>query len=112
MQTKYIKSFLSWQGGKYRLLPQLFPLFPKKIKAYYEPFLGGGAVALNISSRCQDLILSDKNDCLINAWQCVRENPDQMRELLIRHKAQHDRGHNQKKDFYKETSVMRKAQRL
>jgi len=100
MQTKYIKSFLSWQGGKLRLLPQLLPLFPEKIKAYYEPFLGGGAVALNIAPRCKDLILSDKNDCLINAWQCMREDPIGLGELLIWHKAQHDRGHYRKKDFY------------
>jgi len=100
MQTKYIKSFLSWQGGKIKLLPKLLPLFPEKIKAYYEPFLGGGAVALNISVRCQDLILSDKNECLINAWQCVREDPSRMTQLLMWHKAQHDRGHYRKKDFY------------
>ncbi len=83
-----------------KLLPKLLPLFPEKIKAYYEPFLGGGAVALNISERCQDMILSDKNDCLINAWQCVREDPSRMNQLLIWHKAQHDRGHYRKKDFY------------
>jgi DNA adenine methylase len=100
MQTKYVKSFLSWQGSKIKLLPKLLPLFPEKINAYYEPFLGGGAVALNISARCQDLILSDKNECLINAWQCVREDPRGMQQLLIWHKAQHDRGHYRKKDFY------------
>lgn len=85
-------SFLSWPGGKRRMLPHLKPLFPEKIRRYYEPFLGGGAVALAIAPRCGEMILSDKNPCLINAWQCVREDPEQMSELLYSHKHRHERG--------------------
>ena len=90
------KSFLSWQGGKARLMPQLLPHFPSRIRNYYEPFLGGGAVALMIAPRAEGLILSDINPCLVNAWQCVRENPEGMTELMKWHKVQHDRGHHRK----------------
>jgi DNA adenine methylase len=90
------KSFLSWQGGKGRLIPEIVQHFPTRIRNYYEPFLGGGSVALAIAPRAEGLILSDKNACLINAWQCVRENPDGMTALMEEHKRQHDRGHHKK----------------
>lgn len=89
---KIPQSFLSWQGGKTRLMSKLLPLFPDTIRHYYEPFLGGGAVALTIAPRAKELMLSDKNPCLINAWQCVRDDPEGMTELMLRHKHQHERG--------------------
>ena len=35
---------VKWVGGKRQLLPQILPLIPKRMTAYCEPFLGGGAV--------------------------------------------------------------------
>ena len=93
---KVPKSFLSWQGGKSKILPELLPYFPNRIRNYYEPFLGGGSVALAIAPRAEGLILSDKNPCLINAWQCVREDPAGMTGLMHWHKLQHERGHHRK----------------
>lgn len=84
--------FLSWPGGKRRMLEYLGPLFPDTCRRYYEPFLGGGAVALAIAPRCGEMILSDKNSCLINAWQCVRENPEAIAVALYWHKHRHERG--------------------
>lgn len=87
-----IKSFLSWQGGKFRLLDWIMPIVPLDFKRYYEPFLGGGAMAINVGSKADELILSDKNACLINVWECVRDEPDRVLGLLKWHKHQHDRG--------------------
>lgn len=87
-----VKSFLSWSGGKFRLLAEILPIVPASFRRYYEPFLGGGAVALEIGDRAQEMILSDKNSCLINAWEAVRDEPDRITDLLYRHKHQHDRG--------------------
>ncbi len=48
------KPFLKWAGGKVQLLPQFQQYYPRelregKIETYFEPFLGGGAVFLDIA---------------------------------------------------------------
>ena len=110
MELKAFNGFLSWPGGKRRLLPQFDPLLPDRVKTYYEPFLGGGAVALAIAPRCQNMVLSDKNACLINSWQCVREDPEQLSALIYRHKHRHERGGRGYFDYTrKEYDATRKA---
>lgn len=84
------------------MLPYLSPLFPEKIRRYYEPFLGGGAVALAIAPRCGEMVLTDKNPCLINAWQCVRDDPHQLRDLVFAHKHRHERGGREYFDYMRE----------
>lgn len=46
----YIKSPMNYIGGKYKLLPQLLSLFPKKINMFYDVFGGGASVSLNVNS--------------------------------------------------------------
>ena len=36
----YIKSPLNYVGGKYKLLPQIVPLFPEKIHTFIDLFGG------------------------------------------------------------------------
>ena len=53
-----IKSPLNYTGGKYKLLPQLLPLFPKSINTFVDIFCGGCNVAINISAKkiiCNDI---------------------------------------------------------
>lgn len=51
MKTKGIRrSPLFYVGDKFRLMPSLLPLFPKKISTFIEPFAGGGTVMLNVSA--------------------------------------------------------------
>ena len=35
-----LQSPLNYKGGKYKLLPQLIPLFPKKIHTFVDLFCG------------------------------------------------------------------------
>jgi DNA adenine methylase len=76
------KPFLKWPGGKRHLLPEILPRLPKKIKTYYEPFIGGGAVffALANERRFGDAVLGDTNIDLVNVY-CVVASGD--REKLI-----------------------------
>ena len=43
MKNNYIQSPLNYTGGKYKLLNQLIPLFPKNINTFIDLFGGGGA---------------------------------------------------------------------
>ncbi len=63
-------AIVKWAGGKRQLLPQLGPLFPKKINRYFEPFVGGGAVAFYLIKKYKPkkIFLSDVNEDLVNVY--------------------------------------------
>lgn len=69
---------LKWAGGKKQLLPQILPRLPARIKTYYEPFIGGGAVffALASQGRFRRAVISDKNEELVNLYTVVRDHLD------------------------------------
>lgn len=50
MSKKIKRSPLFYVGDKYRLMKQLLDLFPKKVNNFYEPFVGGGTVFLNVEA--------------------------------------------------------------
>lgn len=50
MNDKLIKSPMNYIGGKYKLLPQILPLFPNKISMFYDVFGGGASISLNVNS--------------------------------------------------------------
>lgn len=50
VNEKIIASPLNYTGGKTKLLPQIVPLFPKRITAFVDLFCGGGNVGINVSS--------------------------------------------------------------
>ena len=82
-----VKPFLKWAGGKGQLLKEIekyYPFFDKKITKYAEPFVGGGAVLFDILSRynLEKVYLSDINKELINTYCCIRDNVDELIELL------------------------------
>lgn len=66
------RSPLFYVGDKYKLIPQLVYLFPKNINNFYEPFVGGGSVFLNINARKYYLNDIDKN--LINIHKLLIKN--------------------------------------
>lgn len=66
MQKELIKSPLNYTGGKYKLLEQILPLFPKKIETFYDLFAGGCNVALNV--KADKIICNDTLTQLINMY--------------------------------------------
>ena len=62
-KTDIIKSPLNFTGGKYKLLPQLLPLFPDDVHTFVDLFCGGCNVALNVTA--QKIICNDKDEKLI-----------------------------------------------
>lgn len=66
-KKKYTEPPLCYVGGKFRLLPQLMPLFPENIKTYADPFCGGLAVPLAVNA--EKYILSDSCASLVSFWK-------------------------------------------
>lgn len=64
MSNKIKRSPLFYVGDKYKLMEQLASLFPKEINNFYEPFVGGGTVFLNIEAK--KYFLNDIDKHLIN----------------------------------------------
>ena len=48
--TQLIQSPLNFTGGKYKLLPQILPLFPQGINCFVDLFCGGCNVGINVDS--------------------------------------------------------------
>jgi len=95
---KDIPSFIKWAGGKKQLLEQFKPLFPKKIERYFEPFVGGGAVALYIIKTYQpnEIFLSDINEELVNCLNVIKTDVKNLIKLLKKIKENHN-----KETYYK-----------
>ena len=85
METnRFVKSPLNYTGGKYKLLPQILPLFPKDIKVFYDVFMGGGDVFLNVDA--EQIIATDINAPVVSLfnhmWYKVREKDNFTKFLL------------------------------
>ena len=74
------KPFLKWAGGKSSLLSCLCKLIPNEFEAYIEPFLGGGALFFGLKPK--RALLADLNHELINCYNIVKDNPDELVSLL------------------------------
>lgn len=65
-----IQSPLNYTGGKFKLLPQILPLFPKNINTFVDLFCGGCNVGINVDSN--RVIYNDLNEnllCLYNTFK-------------------------------------------
>lgn len=74
------RPFLQWVGGKTRLLPEIRKHLPAYSGAYYEPFLGGGALFFDHNPNMA--FLYDINEELINCWVVVRDHVEALINLL------------------------------
>jgi len=94
-----VAPFYNWVGGKRRLMDFIQENTPESFVNYHEPFLGGGAVALDLLMRTPPAVdghrktfyLSDLNAELIATWTAVRDDVDQLIELIEEHRDRHDR---------------------
>lgn len=68
----YIKSPLNYTGGKFKLLSQIVPLFPKDIDIFVDLFCGGANVGINI--QCKKVIFNDKEKFVIELLNYFKEN--------------------------------------
>lgn len=66
-KTKFVKSPLNYTGGKYKLLPQILPLFPKDINTFVDMFCGGCNVGLNVDA--ERIVFNDFIPQIIELYQ-------------------------------------------
>jgi DNA adenine methylase len=71
------------------MLPYLRPNLPAEFNDYYEPFLGGGALALDIMERCwkagdtkHTFHLSDYSHEAVDAWTAVKDHHEELESVL------------------------------
>lgn len=71
-----VKPFIKWAGGKSQLLNEIRKKYPERIERYCEPFVGGGAVLLDVLANFQpdEVLINDINDELINLYIQIRDN--------------------------------------
>jgi DNA adenine methylase len=102
-----IRPIVKWAGGKTRLLPELVRRVPDFVD-YYEPFAGGLALFLRLSTmdlrgvRNQDLgwwsdshraHLADANDDLIVTYRAIADSPGGVSQHVEAHRALHCEDH-------------------
>ena len=65
-KMEIVKSPLNFTGGKYKLLPQIIPLFPKDISTFIDLFCGGCNVGINAAA--EKIICNDIDSNLIGLF--------------------------------------------
>ncbi len=83
--SEKIRPFVKWAGGKGSLISQLNNFYPYELKngiieRYIEPFVGGGAVLIDILQRydVQEAYAFDINIDLINSYNIIKNNVEDL----------------------------------
>lgn len=83
----YIKTkpFVKWAGGKSQLISEIRKKYPKNIKCYCEPFVGGGAVLFDILTnyKPEKVLINDINKELIITYYQLQNNVDNLIKKLF-----------------------------
>ena len=82
------KPFVKWAGGKRQLVNLLIENAPATYNTFIEPFIGGGALLLNLMP--QNAIISDINSELINAYMVISEDFEGLLTSLQLHRNEED----------------------
>ncbi len=84
MNYTTVKPFVKWAGGKSQLLNDIRAKYPSKIEKYCEPFVGGGAVLLDVLVNFQpkEVLINDINAELANTYSQIKNNVDELIKIL------------------------------
>lgn len=74
------RSPLFYVGDKYKLMNQLKKLFPSEVSSFFEPFVGGGTVFLNVEAK--NYYLNDVDENLINIHKLLARNSKNPNEFF------------------------------
>lgn len=88
MQLEHtVDPFLKWAGSKRKITGLLARFAPERLESYFEPFLGSGALFLHLAQKRPRFkaVLSDSNEDLISVYKIVRDNVQELIEILKLH---------------------------
>jgi len=79
-----MKPFIKWVGGKSKTIDNIFKRFPSEINNYYELFLGGGSVLIELLNRLErseikingKIYVNDINTKLMMTYQQIKTNSE------------------------------------
>lgn len=104
-----VKPFLKWAGGKTQIIKEIESKLPekikksKKIKKYFEPFVGGGAFFFYLVSnyKIKNAFLYDINKELILTYRVIKNDPEELiNELISLEKKFLQKDNDKRKEFY------------
>jgi DNA adenine methylase len=83
-----MRPILKWAGGKRQLLPAIRRYYPAEFRRYFEPFVGSGAVFLDLCNQGRlasaEALLSDINADVIGCYRMVRDGVEEVIAALQR----------------------------
>jgi len=84
LQYRTVKPFIKWAGGKSQLIGEIRKKYPQEINRYCEPFVGGGAVLLDIlvNKNPSSILINDINKELINTYVQIQQNVENVIKIL------------------------------
>jgi len=94
-----METIIKWAGGKRLLIDQIAKIIePNKISKeggrYFEPFIGGGAIAFALE--LENTAINDSNKELINMYNVIKDNPTDLIRLLKIHQLKYSDAYYEK----------------
>ena len=80
MDKLRISPFVKWAGGKKQLLERLEDRMPETYGRYYEPFIGGGALLLDVQPK--NAVINDVNEQLLNVYRQLKADAEAVISIL------------------------------
>lgn len=102
---------LKWVGGKTQIIDKIFSYFPKEIHNYYDPFVGGGSVFLELLEKIDNgqikitgkLFINDINEALIYFYKNISQHKEKtLNEIKVILEKFNGMSENDKEKFYYE----------
>lgn len=114
-KDELVTPVVKWVGGKRQLISEIDKYIPSHYSTYYEPFVGGGAILFHLQPK--KAVINDINEELINLYQVIKDNVDELIEDLKRHKNEPDyfykiRELDRDIEKYKSLSPIKRASRI
>lgn len=92
------KPVIKWAGGKSKIINQFSKYIPEKFNNYHEPFVGGGALFFylipDLIKRNATAYLSDLIEEVINLYQIIKNDVDNLIEISKKHEYEEDYYYN------------------
>ena len=104
-----IRPFIKWAGGKKSLIPQISSYYPNelidnKIDTYIEPFVGGGAILIDVLQKynIKKAYALDINKDLINCYRVIKKDVENLINALSQKEKEYKAFEtmNEKSDYY------------